>query len=58
VLSTPKGNDSASLLIIGSPESIAEFFYKTPNLSKENLGEYFGEHHEFNIKVVLMIIAY
>jgi len=34
-----------------SAKSIAHFFFNTPKLSKEKLGEYFGEEHEINIKV-------
>lgn len=39
------------LILLFSPKSIAEFFKNTPNLSKEKIGEYFGEEPEFNIKV-------
>ena len=38
-----------------SPKSIAAFFKNTPNLSKERLGEYFGEEAEFFIKVMILI---
>ncbi len=32
--------------------AIADFFYNASNLSKEKLGEYFGEEHEINIRVM------
>lgn len=34
------------------PELVAEFLLVTPGLCKEKIGEYLGNHHEYNVKVL------
>lgn len=37
------------VIIENNAPSIAAFFYEIPGLSREKLGEYFGEEDEFNL---------
>jgi len=40
------------LIDLEDPDSIARFFLTTPSLSKDKLGEFFGDENPANIKVL------